>query len=62
MGQPFDGHEILLRFDDEGEWLAIVKAHPNISAFGDTPEKALAELREAYLLVKEVYEEEGRQL
>lgn len=62
MAEPFDGHEILLRFDDEGDWLAIVKDHPNISAFGDTPEKALAELRVAYGLVKEVCAEEGRQL
>lgn len=60
MGATFDGYQIELRFDEDDEWLAYLLEMPNVSAFGETPEEALQQLAEAFGLVKEVYEEQGR--
>jgi len=55
----FDGFSINLYLDEQGEWLAHFQTLPNISAFGDTPLQALEELKNAWELVKEDYQERG---
>lgn len=57
--QTYDFHHftINLSFDKQGEWLAYFQEMPNISAFGDTPHEALDELKIAWELVKEDYQE-----
>ena len=52
----FDGFVINLYFDDQGDWLAHFQEMPNISAFGDTPQEALEELKIAWELIKESYQ------
>lgn len=42
-----------------GEWLAHFVELPNISAFADTPDAAVNELRDAWELTKESYEAAG---
>jgi predicted HicB family RNase H-like nuclease len=54
----FDGYAVEMFLDDDGDYLAHFAEMPNVSAFGRTPEKALAELATAWELVKESYEEE----
>jgi len=56
----FDGFTINLYVDEQGDWLAHLQEIPNISAFGDTPQQALEELKEAWELVKEDYQEKGK--
>jgi predicted HicB family RNase H-like nuclease len=56
----FDGYGVELYVDDDGDWLAHFEELPNISAFGPTPEKALAELDIAWRLVKESYAAENK--
>jgi predicted RNase H-like HicB family nuclease len=58
----FDGFTISLYVDEQGDWLAHFQEMPNISAFGDTPLKALKELKEAWELVKEDYQEKGKEI
>ena len=55
----FDGFTVNLYFDEDGDWLAHFVELPNISAFADTPEQALAELDTAWRLVKTSYTEDG---
>lgn len=55
----FDGYGIQLYQDDDGDWLAHFQELPNISAFGDTPEQALNELRNAWEAVKASYKDRG---
>ncbi len=52
----FDGFVIILYVDEQEDWLAHFQSMPNISAFGDTPESALEELKIAWELVKEDYQ------
>ena len=56
----FDGFVINLYIDEQGDWVAHFQELPNISAFGDTPEEALEELKTAWELVKEDYQHKGR--
>ena len=58
----FDGFTISLYVDEQGDWLAHFQELPNISAFGDTPLQALEELKEAWELVKEDYQEKGQEI
>lgn len=51
----FDGFSIELFRDEDGDWLAHFEELPNISAFGDTPQDALLELKEAWEATKESY-------
>ena len=51
----FDGYAVNLMLDDEGDWLAHFVELPNVSAFADTPENALAELAIAWVGVKTSY-------
>lgn len=58
----FNGFTINLYLDEQGEWLAHLQELPNISAFGDTPQAAIEELKLAWELVKEDYREKGREI
>ena len=57
----FDGFMIELYVDEQGDWLAHFQEVP-ISAFGDTPQEALEELKTAWELVKEDYREKEREI
>ncbi len=58
----FDGFTVNLFRDDSEDFLAHFVEMPNISAFGNTPQSALEELRTAWELVKEDYQESGEDL
>ncbi|VEP14991.1 conserved hypothetical protein [Hyella patelloides LEGE 07179] len=58
----FDGFVINLYVDEQGDWLAHFQEIPTISAFGDTPQEALEELKIAWELVKEDYQENNREI
>jgi len=51
----FDSFTISLYMDEQEDWLAYFQEMPNISAFGDTPQEALEELKIAWKLTKEYY-------
>jgi predicted HicB family RNase H-like nuclease len=55
----FDGFTINLFTDENGDFLAHFVELPNISAFADTPQAALQELKTAWELVKEDYRASG---
>ena len=55
----FDGFAIALYMDEQGDWLAHFQELPNISAFGDSPQEALEELKIAWELVKEDYQDKN---
>ncbi len=55
VNNDFDGFSIELFKDEEGDWLAHFEELPNVSAFGDSPESALLELKEAWEAIKESY-------
>jgi predicted HicB family RNase H-like nuclease len=59
MHDSFDGFAIEMFLDDQGDYVAHFAELPNVSAFGRTPAKALAELAVAWNLVKEVYVHDG---
>ena len=52
----FDGFTVNLFFDEDGDYLAHFVEMPNVSAFSDTPERALRELAVAWKCVKESYD------
>jgi predicted HicB family RNase H-like nuclease len=56
---PFDGYTINVFLDDDGEYIAHFVELPNVSAFGESPENALRELRAAWEGVKESYQKHG---
>jgi predicted RNase H-like HicB family nuclease len=58
----FDGFIINLYVDEQGDWLAHFQEISTISAFGDTPQEALEELKVAWELVKEDYREKQREI
>ena len=58
----FNGFTINLYLDEQGDWLAHLQELPNISAFGDTPQAAIEELKLAWELVKEDDRENGREV
>ncbi|PSB09627.1 hypothetical protein C7B62_12630 [Pleurocapsa sp. CCALA 161] len=58
----FDGFIINLYVDEQGDWLAHFQEIPTISAFGDTPQEALEELKNAWELVKEDYQDKHREI
>jgi predicted RNase H-like HicB family nuclease len=55
----FDGFTVNLYVDEQGEWLAYFLEMPNISAFSETPQQALEELKVAWELVKQDYRDKG---
>jgi predicted RNase H-like HicB family nuclease len=48
--------------DEKEEWLAYFQEMPNISAFGDTPQEALEQLKTACELTKEYYLSQGKSI
>lgn len=62
MDQRFDGFSVSMYLDDEGAWLAHFAELPDISAFGQTPEAALAQLSVAWEAMKEVYRDKGMKI
>lgn len=48
----FDGFSINLILDEEGEWVAHFSELPSVSAFGDSPEEAIEELKVAWSAYK----------
>ena len=55
----FDGFGINIFLDEDGDYLAHLVELPNVLAFGPTPTEALVELKEAWELMKECYQEDG---
>jgi predicted HicB family RNase H-like nuclease len=55
----FDGFTVSITLDEDGDWLAHFIELPNVSAFADTPQKAVDELRVAWKGVKESYRKHG---
>lgn len=55
----FDGFMVNVFFDEDGDYLAHLVELPNVSAFGPTPAEALSELKTAWELMKECYQEDG---
>lgn len=48
MHNDFDGFSLNLIFDEDGEWVAHFVELQNVSAFGETPENAISELKVAW--------------
>lgn len=55
----FDGFAIKIFLDEDGDYLAHFIELPNVSAFGPTPAQALIELKTAWELMKECYQEDN---
>jgi predicted RNase H-like HicB family nuclease len=49
----FGGYSIRLFLDEDNDWVAYLMELPSISAFGDSPKKALRELGVAWAAAKE---------
>ncbi len=58
----FDGFSVIFYLDEDGDWLASFSEMPNISAFADTPDNALAELETAWEGVKESCRKAGEEI
>ena len=59
MSDQFDGFSIYLAEDEDGDFLAHFVEMPNVSAFANTPEDALRELKIAWEGIKESYHKHG---
>ena len=57
--QDYDGFTVNMFFDEDDQWLAHFLELQSVSAFGDTPAKALTELKTAWESLKECYVEDG---
>jgi predicted HicB family RNase H-like nuclease len=55
----FDGYTVNLFLDEDGDWLAHFVELPSVSAFAETPERALDELAVAWGGVKASYDKRG---
>ena len=55
----FDGFAVEMFLDEDGDYLAHFAELPTVSAFGQTPDEALVELKVAWELMKECYREDG---
>ncbi|MBF0108283.1 MAG: type II toxin-antitoxin system HicB family antitoxin [Magnetococcales bacterium] len=58
----FDGYSLETWEDADGDWIARLVEMPTISAFGDSPENAIAELDAAWKLAKESFIANGEQI
>jgi predicted HicB family RNase H-like nuclease len=56
----FDGYAVEVVLDEDGQWLAHFAERPEVSAFANTPERALAELRDGWAVVKAAYVADGQ--
>jgi len=55
----FDGFSVNLALDEDSDWLAFFLELPNVSAFAETPEQALAELADSWEGIKASYAKRG---
>lgn len=63
MRDEFDGFSVhLAKDEDDDDFLAYFIEMPEVSAFGETPERALAELKTAWEGVKESYRKHGERV
>ena len=58
----FDGFTVNIVLDEDGDWLAHFVELPSVSAFSDSPQKAVEELRLAWAGVKESYRKHGESI
>jgi predicted HicB family RNase H-like nuclease len=58
----FDGFTVNILLDEDGDWLAHLVELPSVSAFSESPEKAVDELRLAWEGVKESYRKHGESI
>ena len=59
----FDGFKVDLFYDEnDKDYVVHFVELPLVSAFGDTPEKAMSELRVAWECVKQSYLDQGEQV
>jgi predicted HicB family RNase H-like nuclease len=58
----FDGFTVNVFLDEDGDYLAHFVELPSVSAFGESPERALAELATAWEGVKESYTKHGEKV
>ena len=54
----FNGFAINIFLDEDGDYLAHLVELPSVSGFGSTSTEALTELKEAWELMKECYQED----
>lgn len=59
MHNEFDGFSLNLILDEDGDWVAHFIEMPNVSAFGTTPEEAIAELKVAWSAFKASCQKHG---
>ena len=63
MQNAFDGFSLHLLYDEnDGDWVVHFVEFPTVSAFGDTPERAIEELKVAWEGVKQSYINCGEQI
>lgn len=62
MDNRYDGFTVELFLDEDEDWLAHFAEAPNISAFGESPEAALSELKTAWEAIKESYVSKGEKI
>ena len=55
QNKEFDGFSVNLLLDDDAEWVAHFIELPNVSAYGDSAEEALSELKTAWEAMKTSY-------
>ena len=60
MKNDFDGFSLNLIYDDnDKDWIVHFAELPNVSAFGNTPEQAIEELKIAWEGIKKSYIQKG---
>ena len=63
MHNEFDGFSLHLLYDEnDDDWVAHFTELPTVSAFGETPEQAIEELKVAWEGVKQSYINQGEQI
>lgn len=60
--KEFDGFAVSIYLDEDGDWLAHFVELPGISAFGNTAEEALHELKIAWRAAKKSYRKHGEKI
>jgi predicted RNase H-like HicB family nuclease len=58
----FDGLTVNVTLDEDGDWLAHFVELPGISAYAETPDQAVTELRLAWEAVKESYRQHNESI
>ncbi len=60
INKEFDGFNVHLTIDEDGDWQANLIELPNVSAFAATPEAALDELKLAWDAMQASYHKHGQ--